>query len=254
MDGEFATRRFHGKVALLTGAAAGIGRATALRLAREGASLFLGDVTDVELAKTAEQVEALGAPVLAQCFDVSREDEVEHALASCMERFQRLDVLCNIAGILRFAHFQETSFETWRQVLSVNLDGTFLMCRAALPHLLETGGNVVNVGSTAGLSGLAYGAAYGASKGGVHALTRALAVEFTARGVRCNSVCPASIDTAMVRSPIPEDAKRRLLARSSSLHGPKGPESVADVIAFLASHEAAHISGEDIRIDGGALS
>jgi len=254
MHDEMHSRRFHEKVALVTGAAAGIGRATALRLAREGASLFLGDVAEPELAKTAEQVESLGARVIARSFDVSQEEQAGAAVVACMEHFERLDVLCNVAGVLRFAHFGDISFETWRQVLSVNLDGAFLMCRAALPHLLETGGNIVNAGSTAGLSGLPYGAAYGASKGGVHALTRALAVEFTARGVRCNSVCPASIETAMYRSPIPEDAERRLLMRSSSLHGPRGPESVAELIAFLASDEAAHISGEEIRIDGGALA
>ena len=254
MPEKMPPSRCQDKVVLLTGAAAGIGRATALRLAREGAALFLGDVVEPELAKTVEQVESLGARVQARRFDVSQEQEATAAVAACVEHFERLDVLCNVAGVLRFAHFTDTSFDLWRQVLSVNLDGTFLMCHAALPHLLESGGNIVNAGSTAGLSGLPYGAAYGASKGGVHALTRALAVEFTQRGVRCNSVCPASIETSMFRSPIPEDAERRLLTRSASLHGPRGPESVAELIAFLASDEAAHISGEEIRIDGGALA
>lgn len=254
MSEAVPTRRFHDKVVLLTGAAAGIGRATAQRLAREGATLFLGDVVEPELAKTAEQAESLGVRARARRFDVSREEEASAAVAACVEHFGRLDVLCNVAGVIGFEHFGETSFEMWRRILSVNLDGTFLMCRAALPHLLASGGNIVNTGSTAGLSGLAYGAAYGASKGGVHALTRALAVEFTSRGVRCNAVCPASIDTAMAHPDLPEDIQRRLLARSASLHGPRGPESVAALIAFLASEEAAHISGAELRIDGAALA
>ena len=254
MPDETSARRFQEKVVLLTGAASGIGRATALRLAREGATLFLADIAEPELETTAKEVEALGAQARTQRLDVSREEETEAAVAACVAHFGSLQALCNVAGVIRFAHLADTSFEIWRRILSVNLDGTFLMCRAAMPHLLESGGNIVNVGSTAGLSGLPYGSAYGASKGGVHALTRALAVEFSHRGVRCNSVCPGSIDTAMMRQDIPEGAERRLLARSSSLHGPRGPERVAELIAFLASHEAQHISGEEIRIDGGALA
>ena len=254
MADETSARRFQEKVVLLTGAASGIGRATALRLAQEGATLFLADIAEPELESTAKEVEAIGSQVHAQRLDVSREEETEAALAACVAHFGGLQALCNVAGIIRFAHLADTSFEIWRRILSVNLDGTFLMCRAAMPHLLESGGNIVNVGSTAGLSGLPYGSAYGASKGGVHALTRALAVEFTHRGVRCNSVCPGSIDTAMMRPDIPEGAERRLLARSSSLHGPRGPERVAELIAFLASDEAQHISGEEIRSDGAALA
>ena len=127
------------------------------------------------------------------------------------------------------------------------------MCRAAIPHLLESKGAIVNVGSTAGLMGLPYGAAYSASKGAVHALTRAIAVEFTKRGVRANAIS-ASIETAMLQPRTPEGIDTRLLARSSSLHGSRGPEVCADLIAFLASSEAEHISGEEIRIDGAALA
>jgi NAD(P)-dependent dehydrogenase (short-subunit alcohol dehydrogenase family) len=119
---------------------------------------------------------------------------------------------------------------------------------------LATRGAIVNVGSTAGLAGLPYGAAYGASKGAVHALTRAIAVEYARRGLRCNSVCPASIETAMMRPTFPEGVDLRLLQRAASLHGVRGPEVVADLIAFLASDEAIHISGEEIRIDGAALA
>lgn len=246
--------RFENKVVLITGAATGIGRASALRLAREGASLFLCDIAADALAETAKQARNAGASAESCRCDVSDEAQVAETVAACVARFRKLDALCNVAGVLYFEHFDRIPFERWRRVLSVNLDGVFLMCRAAIPHLLATRGAIVNVGSTAGLMGLPYGAAYGASKGAVHALTRALAVEYAKRGLRCNSVCPASIETAMAHPSFPEGADMRLLLRPASLHGVRGPEVVADLIAFLASDEALHISGEEIRIDGAALA
>ena len=146
-------------------------------------------------------------------------------------------------------------FDFWRKILSVNLDGTFLMTREAIPHLLESRGAIVNIGSTAGLSGLAYGSAYSASKGAIHAFTRAIAVEYASQGLRANSICPASIETGMSKpTAMPEGADFSLLERLSSLHGISGPEAVADLILFLASEDARHISGEEIRIDGAALA
>ena len=129
------------------------------------------------------------------------------------------------------------------------------MCKAAIPHLLESGGNIVNTGSTAGESGLPYGAAYSASKGGVLAMTRAIAVEFGDKGIRANCVCPGSIVTAMTsRSLFPEDVDFNKLLRQSSMRGPDGPETVASVIAMLASDDGRHINGEQIRMDGAALA
>lgn len=249
------TQRFHDRVALVTGAASGIGRATVLRLASEGARVFCVDVQAEALEETAKRAAANDADAVAHVCDVADEAAVEACVNACVERLGGLQVLCNVAGILRFAHTRELSFETWRRVLAVNLDGTFLMCRAALPHLLQDGGSIVNVASTAGLAGLAYGAAYGASKGGVLALTRALAVEYAGQGVRCNAVCPGSIQTPMstgVR--LPEDADMKLVMRGMALDRARGPEEVARLIAFLASDEAAHINGEQIRIDGGTLA
>jgi NAD(P)-dependent dehydrogenase (short-subunit alcohol dehydrogenase family) len=247
--------RFENKTALVTGAAAGIGRATALRLAEEGAALFLTDVVPDGLEETGKLVSALGADVETRHGDVSDEADVASTVAACIERFSRLDALCNVAGILRWYHTTEITFAQWRQVLSINLDGTFLMCRAALPHLLETRGRIVNVGSTAGLKGLPYGVAYSASKGGVQALTRALAVEFASRGLRVNSISPASITTGMTEAGgLPDAADFKLLLRMDALDGPRDPATVAALIAFLASDEAEHINGEDIRIDGAALA
>ena len=247
-------RRFEDKVVLLTGAASGIGRATAERLASEGARLLCLDVQAEALEESAKLAADCGAEVEARLCDVSSEDESGAAVAACVGRFGRLDVLCNVAGILRFDHAHELSLEAWRRVMAVNLDGTFLMCRAALPHLLETGGNIVNVASIAALSGLPYGAAYGASKAGVMGLTRALAVEYAKQGLRANAVCPGSVTTPMTRSPLPEDRDMALVMRQMALTGMREPVTVAGVIAFLASDDAAHVTGESVRVDGGTLA
>jgi NAD(P)-dependent dehydrogenase (short-subunit alcohol dehydrogenase family) len=246
--------RFDDRVILLTGAAAGIGRATALKLANEGASLFLTDISTAGLEETAKLATEAGGTVEAQTSDVSNEEQASGIVAACVARYGKLDALGNIAGIIQFEHTHKTPFEMWRRILSVNLDGTFLMAREAIPHLLETRGVIINTGSTAGLMGLPYGAAYGASKGGVHALTRAIAVEYSGRGLRCNAVCPAQIETAMGSPKFPEGVEMKLLMRPSSLMGARPPSVVADLIAFLMSDEAIHITGEEIRIDGAALA
>jgi NAD(P)-dependent dehydrogenase (short-subunit alcohol dehydrogenase family) len=249
-------RRFEEKVVLVTGAASGIGRATAERLASEGARVWCSDVQAEAAEETAKLASQAGGQAVAHTCDVSSEREAVACVAACVERFGRLDALCNVAGILRFGHTHELPFDTWRRVLAVNLDGTFLMSRAALPHLLAARGNIVNVASTAALAGLPYGAAYGASKGGVLGLTRALAVEYGKQGVRCNAVCPGSIQTPMTSggAGLPKDADMKLVMRQMALDRPRGPEQVASLIAFLASPEAAHINGSHILVDGGTLA
>jgi len=247
--------RFKDKVALITGGAAGIGRATAERLASEGASVFLVDVQEDALRESAEQCRALGAAAEFQTCDVSKAEQVESAVRACVDRFGKLDVLVNIAGILSLDHTHELSLERWNQVLAINLTGTFLFCRTALPHLLASGGNIVNTSSTSALAGMPYGAVYGASKAGVMALTRTLAVEYAKKGLRANAVCPGSIKTAMgSRQHLPEGLDWKLLERAMPLDKARGPEIVASVIAMLASEDGAHINGESIRVDGGTLA
>jgi NAD(P)-dependent dehydrogenase (short-subunit alcohol dehydrogenase family) len=249
------SRRFQGKVVLITGAASGIGRATAVRLAGEGARLFLVDLAKEGLDETAKHCAAAGGEVECAPCDVSQEDQVNDAVAGCVDRFGQLDVLVNVAGILLLAHTHETTAAQWQKILDVNLTGTFLFCKAALPHLLGSSGNIVNTSSTSALAGMPYGAAYGASKGGVLALTRALAVEYGAQGVRVNAICPGSIKTPMGSgSNLPKDINFELLKRAMPLDKPRGPEKVASVVALLASEDGAHINGESIRMDGGTLA
>ena len=248
-------RRFEGKVALVTGAGSGIGRAVALRLATEGAAVCCADVGEAALEETRAQLEATGARVLARVCDVSDEDAVRALFATCVEAFGRLDHLSNMAGILRFDHFHELRLEDFRRVTEVNLYGTFLACREAIPHLLKTGGNIVNAASTSSLAGLPWGGAYSASKGAVLAMTRTIAVEYGRLGLRANCVCPGDIATPMSKGArMPAGADFSWMDRCKSLEGPKGPEVVAGVIAMLASADGAHVNGEDIRVDGGTLA
>lgn len=255
MDPIKPMRRFEGKVALITGSAAGIGRATAERLGDEGARLYLVDLNREGLEETAKLCTEAGAQVEHGICDISDEEQVNASVQACVGRFGRLDALVNIAGMLLLEHFEKITADQFRRVVDVNLVGTFLMCRAALPHLRESGGNIVNTSSTSALAGMPYGAAYGSSKGGVSALTRTLAVEFGKHGVRCNAVCPGSILTAMGSGGnLPEDPDFKLLMRAMPLDKPRGPEVVASLVAMLASEDGAHINGEEIRVDGGTLS
>lgn len=247
--------RFTDKVVLITGAASGIGRATAERLAQEGASLVLTDVNAEGLEETAETCRGLGATVLSMVSDVSDEASVADTIASAISEFSRIDVLCNIAGILQFKDFRKITLDDWNRIISVNLTGTFLMCRDALPHLLESKGNIVNMASTAALAGQPWAAPYAASKGGIHSLTLALAVEFGKMGVRSNSVAPGSIDTPIQNAfELPEGADVKLLHRVMPLDRMRGPEQIASAVAYLASDDAAHVNGTVLRVDGGTLA
>lgn len=232
-------KRFEGKIALVTGASSGIGKATADRLAEEGAT-----VARIDLAPDAEYV----------C-DVSDEAAVARMIAEVVARHDQLDVVCNVAGILRADHTHELKTENFDKILRVNLYGTFFVCRAVIPHLLKTRGNIVNTSSTAALGSHPWMAAYAASKGGILSLTRSIAVEYVKQGLRANCVCPGGIVTPLHgQFRMPKGADPDLLRGAMPLVPYAGPEHAASVIAFLASDDALYITGAEIRADGGALS
>lgn len=248
-------KRFEGKVALITGAASGIGAASAARLAEEGARLVITDVQESALREQVAALSARGAEVHALVADIANPTDAEQSVREATSRFGRLDVLCNIAGILQFRNTHEVALEDWNRVIGVNLTGTFLMCRAALPALLATRGNIVNMSSTAALAGHPWTAAYSASKGGVLALTYTLAIEYGRQGLRANALCPGSIKTPITKAfQVPPGADVKLVERIMPLDTFRGPETVASAVAFLASDDAAHINGVELRVDGATLS
>jgi NAD(P)-dependent dehydrogenase (short-subunit alcohol dehydrogenase family) len=250
-------RRFEDKVVLVTGAASGIGRATVERLAEEGATLACLDVQADMVEEVADTARAAGADARAWVCDVSDEEAVERTVAEVVATYGRLDVLCNIAGLMRTSHSHEVPREQWDLVIGVNLTGTFLVTKACLPHLLETKGNIVMAASTSSLSGHPYMLAYAASKGGIMAMTYTLAVEYAKRGLRVNAVAPGGIETplsAATGAMLPSDSDWSLFGRISPVDQNRGPETVASTIAFLASDDAAHVNGEYVRVDGATLA
>jgi NAD(P)-dependent dehydrogenase (short-subunit alcohol dehydrogenase family) len=241
-------QRFAGRIALVTGAGGGIGRATVARLAAEGASVVATDV-DETAARTA------GGALALPC-DVVDPTSCAAAVAATVDRFGALHVVVNIAGVGSFASTRELGLEEWNRTIAVNLTGTFLMCQAALAPLLEARGAIVNMASVSGLRALPYNAAYTASKGGVVMLTKALAVEFGRAGLRVNCVCPSSVDTDFLRGfEFPSDADPSLFSlRGAIIQRAATPDEIAGVIAFLASDEAAMVTGAAYAVDGGATA
>lgn len=247
--------RFARQTAVVTGAASGIGRATAIRLGAEGAKVLCLDVQEEAASATVEAVTQLGGTATARACDVSDPTQCTDAVTEAVASWGRLDVLCNVAGVLRSDHADRMSDESWNQVLAVNLSGPFFMSRAALPHLLEQRGAIVNVASTAGVMGQAYLAAYAASKHGVVGLTRSLAIEFARKGLRVNAVCPGGVDTAMTQGIVfPDDANYHLVMRAALVDETQPPESVASLISWLGSEEARFVNGAVVPIDAGVTA
>ncbi len=245
--------RFEDKVALITGAAGGIGRATAFRLAEEGARCAIVDVNAAGLAETLERLGDGGHG--AYELDLGQAEQIGPLVEKIVGDFGRLDVLCNIAGILRCHHSHEMTVAQWNQVIGVNLTGTYLMCRAALPHLLETKGNIVNMSSTAAIGGHPWMAAYAASKGAILSMTRSMSLEYVKQGVRVNAIMPGGIATDMHMSfRIPDGADPGLLTRMTPLAPFEGPSAAAAAVAFVASHDGRYMNGAGLRLDGGMLA
>ncbi|MER6839056.1 SDR family NAD(P)-dependent oxidoreductase [Streptomyces platensis] len=241
---------FAGKVVLITGAGSGIGAATADRFARDGATVIAVGRTEEKLRKTAAAA-PVGSTVVARVADVSDEAAVTALIEGVASDYGRLDVLVNNAAAATAGTVEHTDTASWRQVMNVVADGVFYMSRAALPHLRAVGGNIVNVGSASGLGGDWGLAAYNAAKGAVVNLTNAMALDHAAEGVRVNAVHP-SLTATEVAAPILENESTLAAFRQRiPMQRPAEPQEVADVIAFLAGHDARFVNGVHLPVDGG---
>lgn len=246
-------QRFTNKVALITGAASGIGRASALRLAQEGASVMLADINEAGLKETAVEIAALGVKTETFVLDVTNFVQCKEVVAATIASFGKLDVLCNIAGIAMARHLKDITEEEWSRIVNINLNSVFFLSQAALPHLLESKGNIINMASTAALVGQIYNSAYCATKGAVVMFTKAMAVEFSKQGVRANCICPGAVNTALTENYVmPENPDMDLFMRLMPLIEPSAEASeIGAAVAYLASDEARFVTGEAFTIDGG---
>ncbi len=250
-------RRFKEKIALITGGASGIGRASALRFASEGASIVIADINGQEAQLVAREIEALGGVCLVVQADVTSEPDNARAVSETIERFGRLDVVFANAGIGGGDRVADLALERWQAVIDTNLLGVFLTCKQSIPALIESGGGaIVNMASSmAGWDATEQGAAYMASKEAVVGLTRSLALQLGGHGIRVNAICPGVIQTPMGRAAGLTDAeiaaRYRRFAQRIPLRRVGQPEDVAAAVAFLASDDARHITGSTLLIDGG---
>ena len=245
-------RRFENKVALITGAGSGIGRATALRLASEGAKVYGIDSNESAMTETL----ALGeGAVVGGVTDVSDRGACFAAVAACIDELGALDVLGNVAGIVFMAHFTEMTAQQYERLMEVNVNGPVFMAQAAIPHLLARNGNIVNIASNAGLMGMAYNVAYSMSKGAVVQLTRSLAMEYVKSPLRVNAIAPAGVSTNLVKGvTFPDGVDFELVKPYVGFRGAAQPEEIAGLFAYLASDDARNMTGAIVSSDGGVTA
>ena len=244
-----------GKAAIVTGAASGLGRATAMKLAAAGADLCLVDINEAELEKAAEQVREMGVRAQAQAVDLSDTSQCEPIVAACVQQYGRVDALCNVAAVFLPDHTHEMSDERWDMTIAVNLSAPFKLMRSAIPHLLETGGAVVNVASCAAFMGQAYLAAYSATKAGLVQLTRSIAMEYMNSNIRVNAVAPGGMMTPLAMGLLElRDPDLSVLDRIKPIRGVVEIDDVADMVAFLASDAGRGYHGACINIDNGVTA
>jgi len=246
---------FDGRSILVTGASSGLGAAAVRRFAAGGGRVFAASRNEEKLAEVAASCEGLPGEVRMGRLDVTSPSECKAAVAAAVEVFGRLDVLVNNAGRHDFRETTDVTEEQWHHDIALNLSGAFFLCQAAIPHLLETSGNIVNVASVAGVMGEAYSAAYTAAKHGVVGLTKALAIEYLKTPLRVNCVCPGGMDTPQAHTiEVPDGADWELIMRVSAQRGFMSADEVAAVITFLASDDAKAVHGSVQLVDHGHMA
>ncbi|MDC7341208.1 SDR family NAD(P)-dependent oxidoreductase [Streptomyces lydicus] len=244
--------RLDGKVALITGATGGIGAATAQLFAREGARLVVADIRRERLTALTREIAETGAEVVSACLDVSSAQQWDEVITIVRERFGRLDVLVNVAGVLDWPGIEDTEEEAWNRVIDVNQKGTWLGMKAAMPLLRATGNaSVINTSSVLGLVGSGAAAAYQASKGAVRLLSKTAAVEYARQGVRVNSLHPGVIATPMIQDLLDEQGDQQPDIVRTPMRRAGRADEVASAMLFLAGDESSFVTGTELVVDGG---
>lgn len=244
--------RFDGKVVIVTGAGSGMGRAAAKKFAAEGAKVVVADVVEPTGNETVQQIKSAGGEATFQKVDVTKWESVQALVKKAVDTYGKLDVYVNNAGVLDgMANCLDTSEELWDKILNVNLKGYFFGCKASLPELIKTKGNIVMTASVAGLGALAGGTAYTASKFGVVGLINQVACEFASQGVRVNGVAPGGVITGMTAAMIDDAQTSQMIKATTPLGRWAQPEEISNAMLFLASDDASYITGTVVRVDGG---
>lgn len=253
-----SSARFQDRILYITGAASGVGRATATLFAAEGAKVFAADISREGLDETISAIRGAGGTVDGGICDVASMESARASIGSAVARFGGIHILVNAAGVGRAARFEEIDEAEWQRVIGINLTGAFHTTKVAIEHLLQTpGGSIVNVSSIAGMRGQAYNSHYAASKAGLLNFTRSLALEFATRGLRANCVCPGGVNTPLIRNFVPQpDFEKRLVGyyMPPAPHMMGMPEDIARTIAFLASDDARMVNGAALVADFGTLA
>lgn len=247
--------RFTDKNIIVTGASSGIGEATAKRFAAEGGYVLCCDINEAGVNATVSAIIAAGGQAEVAVVDQTEADAVLALVNDFAERRGALHCVANIAGIGGMVKIEDETAKGFQRMMAVNTNGPFYFCQAAVPHLLKTKGNIVNLASTAGIIGQAYTSAYCASKHALIGITKSLALELARRGVRVNAVCPGSVDTPMIRDfNLPDDIEVDLIGRYGLQHRFCQAEDVASMVLYAASDEAHYVNGAVLSVDGGTAA
>lgn len=244
--------RYENKVAIVTGAASGMGKAAAIRLAQEGASVLLCDINEQGLQATMEDIDSAGGTAQVQTFNAMEEDSCAALVPAAIDHFGKLNVVVCAAGISKFYELETINSELFNRTMTINCVAPVIICKHAMPHLIETGGNVINFTSINSRYPCAYHSVYCASKAALMSFTKSMALEFADKGVRVNCISPGSIDTPMNDDVgITDKMDFNKIKRLMALAQPNGSaEEVASLVAYLGSDEARFINGDDLTVDG----